>query len=202
MKAIRILAVLALVMFLVAEFGDAAKGLVEGWNQDTENAAMTLQNPIEFRVDAKNILALDTLRNQADGKSLPYVMTGVNLDRLQYPSWSVWSLFLVLPFVLLAFYGFYCVLRLIYSVLRGEVFTKLNVHRMRFFVYSLLAAGVVMELQQWAIYEYMASQVVLEGYKVVGYTLEYPWFSYLLLALFTEIFAVGVKLKEEQDLTI
>lgn len=66
----------------------------------------------------------------------------------------------------------------------------------------MLAAGVVMELQQWAIYEYMASQVVLEGYKVVGYTLEYPWFSYLLLALFTEIFAVGVKLKEEQDLTI
>jgi len=28
------------------------------------------------------------------------------------------------------------------------------------------------------------------------------WFGYIMLALFTEIFAAGVKLKEEQDLTI
>lgn len=65
-----------------------------------------------------------------------------------------------------------------------------------------MAAAFVLELYQWMLYDYMASQVMLEGYRVASYTLEYPLFCYIMLALFTEIFAVGVKLKEEQDLTI
>jgi hypothetical protein len=34
------------------------------------------------------------------------------------------------------------------------------------------------------------------------YSFKYAWFNYMLLALFTEIFAIGVKIKEEQDLTV
>ena len=52
------------------------------------------------------------------------------------------------------------------------------------------------------IYHDLASQVQLEGYEVLPYSFKYAWFNYMLLALFTEIFAIGVKIKEEQDLTV
>ena len=129
-------------------------------------------------------------------------MDRAEVDGLKYPAWFGWGWLLIMPFALLCFYGFYCVVRVILSVSRGEVFTQENVRRMRFFAYPVMAAAFVLELYQWMLYDYMASQVMLEGYRVANYTLEYPLFCYLMLVLFTEIFAAGVKLKEEQDLTI
>lgn len=198
MKAIKILAVLALVLFVVAEVGDGIRGFRDGWNE----ADLKMHAPFTLKLEAENALVLDTLKNQVDGKLLPYVMDRAEVDGLKYPAWFGWGWLLIMPFALLCFYGFYCVVRVILSVSRGEVFTQENVRRMRFFAYSVMAAAFVLELYQWMFYDYMASQVMLEGYRVASYTLEYPLFCYIMLALFTEIFAVGVKLKEEQDLTI
>lgn len=198
MKAIKILAILALVMFVVAEVGDGIRGFRDGWNE----ADLKMHAPFTLKLEAENALVLDTLKNQVDGKLLPYVMDRAEVDGLKYPAWFGWGWLLIMPFTLLCFYGFYCVVRVILSVSRGEVFTQENVRRMRFFAYSVMAAAFVLELYQWMLYDYMASQVMLEGYRVASYTLEYPLFCYIMLALFTEIFAVGVKLKEEQDLTI
>ena len=198
MKAIKILAVLALVLFVVAEVGDGIRGFRDGWNE----ADLKMHAPFTLKLEAENALVLDTLKNQVDGKLLPYVMDRAEVDGLKYPAWFGWGWLLIMPFTLLCFYGFYCVVRVILSVSRGEVFTQENVRRMRFFAYSVMAAAFVLELYQWMLYDYMASQVMLEGYRVASYTLEYPLFCYIMLALFTEIFAVGVKLKEEQNLTI
>ena len=198
MKAIKILAVLALVLFVVAEVGDGIRGFRDGWNE----ADLKMHAPFTLKLEAENALVLDTLKNQVDGKLLPYVMDRAEVDGLKYPAWFGWGWLLIMPFALLCFYGFYCVVRVILSVSRGEVFTQENVRRMRFFAYPVMAAAFVLELYQWMLYDYMASQVMLEGYRVANYTLEYPLFCYIMLALFTEIFAVGVKLKEEQDLTI
>ena len=198
MKAIKILAVLALVLFVVAEVGDGIRGFRDGWNE----ADLKMHAPFTLKLEAENALVLDTLKNQVDGKLLPYVMDRAEVDGLKYPAWFGWGWLLIMPFTLLCFYGFYCVVRVILSVSHGEVFTQENVRRMRFFAYSVMAAAFVLELYQWMLYDYMASQVMLEGYRVASYTLEYPLFCYIMLALFTEIFAVGVKLKEEQDLTI
>lgn len=202
MKAIKILAVLALVMFVVAEVGDGFRGFMDGWNSADEQAALKMHTPFTLNLEAENALVLDTLKNQVDGKLLPYVMDCAEVDGLKYPVWYGWGWLLIMPFALLCFYGFYCVVRVILSVSHGEVFTQENVRRMRFFAYPVMAAAFVLELHQWMLYDYMASQVMLEGYRVASYTLEYPLFCYVMLALFTEIFAVGVKLKEEQDLTI
>ena len=73
---------------------------------------------------------------------------------------------------------------------------------MRLFVYSALLLGVLSELLVYASYLNVAAHVDIPGYEVVYSGLKYAWLPYLLLALFTEIFAIGVKLKEEQDLTI
>ena len=202
MKAIKILAVLALVMFVIAEMGDGIRGFKDGWNEADEQGALKMHTPFTLNLEAENTLVLDTLKNQADGKLLPYVMNRAEVDGLKYPAWFGWGWLLIMPFALLCFYGFYCVVRVILSVSRGEVFTQENVRRMRFFAYPVMAAAFVLELHQWMLYDYMASQVMMEGYRVASYTLEYPLFCYVMLALFTEIFAAGVKLKEEQDLTI
>lgn len=202
MKAIKILAVLALVMFVIAEVGDGIRGFKDGWNEADEQGALKMHTPFTLNLEAENALVLDTLKNQADGKLLPYVMNRAEVDGLKYPAWFGWGWLLIMPFALLFFYAFYCVVRVILSVSRGEVFTQENVRRMRFFAYPVMAAAFVLELHQWMLYDYMASQVMLEGYRVASYTLEYPLFCYVMLALFTEIFAAGVKLKEEQDLTI
>ena len=202
MKAIKILAVLALVMFVIAEVGDGIRGFKDGWNEADEQGALKMHTPFTLNLEAENALVLDTLKNQADGKLLPYVMDRAEVDGLKYPAWFGWGWLLIMPFALLFFYAFYCVVRVILSVSRGEVFTQENVRRMRFFAYPVMAAAFVLELHQWMLYDYMASQVMLEGYRVASYTLEYPLFCYVMLALFTEIFAAGVKLKEEQDLTI
>ena len=87
-------------------------------------------------------------------------------------------------------------------MLRGSVFTRQNVRRMRLFVYSTLLLGMLFELMCYASYLNVTTHVVIPGYEVAYGGLEYTWLPYLLLALFTEIFAIGVKLKEEQDLTI
>ena len=71
-----------------------------------------------------------------------------------------------------------------------------------FALYGFYSVGLLFELQQWGIYHDLASQVRLEGYEVLPYSFKYAWFNYMLLALFTEIFAIGVKIKEEQDLTV
>lgn len=202
MKAIKILAVLALVMFVIAEMGDGIRGFKDGWNEADEQGALKMHTPFTLNLEAENTLVLDTLKNQADGKLLPYVMNRAEVDGLKYPAWFGWGWLLIMPFALLCFYAFYCVVRVILSVSRGEVFTQENVRRMRFFAYPVMAAAFVLELHQWMLYDYMASQVMMEGYRVASYTLEYPLFCYVMLALFTEIFAAGVKLKEEQNLTI
>ena len=92
--------------------------------------------------------------------------------------------------------------RLVLTATKGEVFVRKNVRRMRIFVYALISVSLLFELQQWGIYHDLASQVQLEGYEVLSYSFKYAWFNYMLLALFTEIFAIGVKIKEEQDLTV
>lgn len=91
MKAIKILAVLALVMFVVAEVGDGFRGFMDGWNSADEQAALKMHTPFTLNLEAENALVLDTLKNQVDGKLLPYVMDCAEVDGLKYPAWFGWG---------------------------------------------------------------------------------------------------------------
>lgn len=146
--------------------------------------------------------AVNFIHNKSGQLFLPYTVESITIENITPPIWSWILMVLSVPLVLFFLFGIYCVGRLIVSVLRGSIFTKRNVSRMRYFVYSLLVFGILMELHQWILYQSVAPQITLEGYEVASYSLTGAWFGYIMLALFTEIFAVGVKLKEEQDLTI
>ena len=207
MKAIKILAVLALVMFVVEVLGDAATGFmreredfqeqVEKREHEHRKETCTLQLKA-----VRGEQAVDSIHNKSGQMFLPYTVESITIENVTPPTWSWILMVLSVPFTLFFLFGIYCVGRLIVSVLRGSIFTKRNVSRMRYFVYSLLVFGILMELHQWILYQSVAPQITLEGYEVASYSLTGAWFGYIMLALFTEIFAVGVKLKEEQDLTI
>lgn len=53
MKAIKILAVLALVMFVIAEVGDGIRGFRDGWNEIDEQAALKMHAPFTLNLEAE-----------------------------------------------------------------------------------------------------------------------------------------------------
>ena len=188
MNKIRVCAFLALVVFIGSVVTDMFSGFMDGWNEAG---------------DQKDFHALPSvsLLVRADDTPMYCNTSEVSVQGFRSTKWR-WVSFLLFPAGLFALYGFYSVARLVLTATKGEVFVRKNVRRMRIFVYALISVSLLFELQQWGIYHDLTSQVQLEGYEVLPYSFKYAWFNYMLLALFTEIFAIGVKIKEEQDLTV
>ena len=109
----------------------------------------------------------------------------------------LFAMFAIIPF----FVGIYCLIRLLVSISKREVFTSDNVARLRFFTYSFAALYGLMTLHDWLNHLEAVKQVALLGYEVVA-SHDTDFTSLVIIILFTEIFAAGVKIKEEQDLTI
>lgn len=207
MRAIKVLAVLALVMFVVDVLGGVATDFMGRMEESQEQLE---KREHEHRKETCTLQLkavrgeqlVDSVYDKSGQIFLPYTVESITVEDVTPPTWNWILMVLSVPLVLFFLFGIYCVGRLIVSVLRGSIFTKCNVSRMRYFVYSLLTLGVLMELNQWILYQSVAPQITLEGYEVASYSLTGAWFGFIMLALFTEIFAAGVKLKEEQDLTI
>ena len=79
----------------------------------------------------------------------------------------------------------------------------MNVHRIRWLVYSLFATQLIVALINWLAEQAAIAQINLPGYEIVSNAfMEIDWISMIVTILLTEIFAIGTKIKEEQDLTI
>ena len=199
MKRIRILAVLVGVVFLFTGLRGGVQGVIDGWNEAGDNREFNF--PTSVSVKADKTVAADSLFNSEMKQQIPYRIEALQTDI----DVSVWSTVLdvaMFPIALLCLYGVYCMARMVVSVTRKEVFTRKNVKRLRIFIYVMILTGIFMELRHYCQYCDIVSQIHLSGYAIEPYSLKSPWAFFLLFALFTEIFAVGVKIKEEQDLTI
>ena len=144
--------------------------------------------------------AVDSLTNRFADKSVPYQVKRIGTVIVP----TVWSsivnffaMFAIIPF----FVGIYCLIRLLVSISKREVFTSDNVARLRVFTYSFAALYGLMTLHDWLNHLEAVKQVALLGYEVVA-SHDTDFTSLVIIILFTEIFAAGVKIKEEQDLTI
>lgn len=201
MKRIKILAVLAIVFFIVQDVMDGFRGFRKGFDAAGDETEFVSSMDVEVRPTTACVS--DTLYDRASGTQAPFWANriGASYEAERTPTMLGMLFLLGLPLLALVFYGIYCFVRMLVSVLRGDVFTRLNVRRMRFFVYSVLLLDCWMEVYRWLSFR-LVERLEIPGYEVVYSGLEYSWLSYILLALFTEVFAVGVKMKEEQDLTI
>lgn len=213
MKKISILGILA-ILVIVAEFTYA---MIAGW-VDMKNSFLEGYNSVNVHsgtpqpeysglfdkvyVDVRPLetTAVDSLTNRFADKSVPYQVKRIGTVIVP----TVWSsivnffaIFAIIPF----FVGIYCLIRLLVSISKREVFTSDNVARLRFFTYSFAALYGLMTLHDWLNHLEAVKQVALLGYEVVA-SHDTDFTSLVIIILFTEIFAAGVKIKEEQDLTI
>ena len=201
MRKIKLLALLVIVAFVVQDLVGMFSGFTDGLHAAGDSTEYNAH--FDLAVRPTDALVPDTLQGVTNGVKAPYWATRIEgYGRIQNSVPQVVLNIAAFPLALFVLYGIYCLIRLVISVLRGSVFTRQNVRRMRTFVYSTLLLGVLFELMTYASYLNVAAHVAIPGYEVAYGGLEYTWLPYLLLALFTEIFAIGVKLKEEQDLTI
>lgn len=200
MGKIRILAILVIVAFIFTSLKNGIQGAVDGWNEVDENAVQ--YNPtVNVSVKADNALVTDSLFNSVMKQNVPYQIETLQ-TKIEESLWYKVFGFVIFPIAIACLYGVYTMGRMVVSVTRKEVFVRKNVKRMRIFVYAMILMGICMELQRYCQYCDIVSQIHLPGYEIKSFSLKYAWTSYLIFALFTEIFAVGVKIKEEQDLTI
>ena len=201
MRKIKLLALLVIVAFVVQDLVGMFSGFTDGLHAAGDSTEYNAH--FDLAVRPTDALVPDTLQGVTNGVKAPYWATRIEgYGRIQKSVPQVVLNIVAFPLALFVLYGIYCLIRLVISVLRGSVFTRQNVRRMRLFVYSTLLLGVLFELMSYASYLNVTAHVDIPGYEVAYGGLEYTWLPYLLLALFTEIFAIGVKLKEEQDLTI
>lgn len=205
MRRVRILAVLVIAVFLFVELGSATRGFIDGWNEGGEQREFT-GFPVALSLKAHETAKVDSVFCPQFNTYAPYEMEAVSVDIAGTGiKTSGWHAALSVLSVLLAFfmiYGFYCLIRMVFFVTKGDVFTRKNVYRMRIFVYGTILFSICMETSLWLQYTEIASHVQFAGYEVASYTLKSEWIFYVILALLTEVFAVGVKIKEEQDLTV
>lgn len=167
----------------------------------TENPTLYSPEAVLVEVRPLETTNLDSLHNSIMNENLPYKIDKVSVAIVP----SSWSriVFCFGAFAVLAILaGIYCLIRVLISISKRNVFTHDNVVRMRVFTYSLLVFSILNALMEWLNYVEVVKQVSLPGYEIKGFSMSEDWISLVVIVLFTEIFAVGVKMKEEQDLTI
>lgn len=200
MRKIRILAVLLIIVFLFTSLRSGIRGFIDGWDEAGDSRSFKYPT-VSVSVKADQSLVPDSLFNSGIKQNVPYRIETLKTEINE----SVWSTILevmLLPIMLACLYGVYSLIRMVVAVTRKEVFIRKNVKRMRIFVYTMILTAILFELNRYCQYCDMFSQIHLTGYELESYSLRYSWVSFLIFALFTEIFAVGVKMKEEQDLTV
>lgn len=202
MRTIRILGIiviLALVWNVVKEF---TPGFVDGWNSVDDYPSLPQElSSVSLSVRGyKEGVTPDSLFNRAMQCAVPCEPGSINT----YISHGAgdYMVFAVFPFLLLCIYGFYCLIRLLVSVSKGEILTRKNMRRLRFFIYPVVVSSALFELQRYLLYRSAVRELVSSDYVFSDFHLKYSWVLMLVLVLLTEIFSQAVRIKEENDLTI
>ena len=211
MKKINILGIIAIIVFIasiIGTFGDFKEGAIDGWNHtDQMRSDSIYRNPNKVTYTHFNVQKLeDSIQSKVANKQLymnvPYEVNSIS-TYVEPSTWHNILQMLLFPLAIALLYGFYCLIHFLISISKKEVFTDMNVHRIRWLVYSLFATQLIVALINWLAEQAAIAQINLPGYEIVSNAfMEIDWISMIVTILLTEIFAIGTKIKEEQDLTI
>lgn len=208
MKQIRFLGILAILAFIlefVFSFQSAFSDFEEGLKDGMQRTEMEKKDRPSYMVKV-NITPKDTKNKDAYIDSYNRNVTNTISQVRTYIKPSLASDLINIPVVislLASIYGFYLLIRAFISISKRDVFTKKNVWRIRFSCYSSIIWNLTVFIQQLMIERDALNQIIIPGYNITGIsTYEFSWTYMAIFILLTEIFAVSVKIKEEQDLTI
>lgn len=208
MKQIRFLGILAILAFIlefVFSFQSAFSDFEEGLKDGMQRTEMEKKDRPSYMVKV-NITPKDIKNKDAYIDSYNRNVTNTISQVRTYIKPSLASDLINVPVVislLASIYGFYLLIRAFISISKRDVFTKKNVWHIRFSCYSSIIWNLTIFVQQVMIERDALNQVIIPGYNITGIsTYEFSWTYMAIFVLLTEIFAVSVKIKEEQDLTI
>ena len=208
MKKFRILGIVAIlvivlefILSITASWKDASDSFMEGFNSTQRKEHALSYRSVAVSVRPLETTRLDSLTNSLTKENIPYKI--VKVDVPIHP--SIWSNIIIIfggvsVFAILG--GIYCLIRLLIAISKRDVFSNTNVIRIRVFTYSLVFFQFLNSLLEWLDYLEVTKQIALKGYEIKGFHLSADWTLLVIMILFTEIFAVGVKIEEEQELTI
>ena len=207
MKKFRILGIIAIIAMaanFILNFEDGWSSFLEGYHEGARTYKSVPDNLYRVSLEVKPLesIANDSIFNQVAGQKVPYWTSEITT----YTQPSLWITFVMIISALSMFafiIGFYLFVRFLLEVSKRNVFCEANVWRIRFFVYSYTAIVVSMELFAWIAGGAAIAQTQIPGYQIIDHAEASPeWTPVIMMIILAECFAIGVKMKEEQDLTI
>jgi hypothetical protein len=177
---------------------------LEGYHEGARTYKSVPDNLYRVSLEVKPLesIANDSIFNQVAGQKVPYWTSEITT----YTQPSLWITLVMIISALSMFafiIGFYLFVRFLLEVSKRNVFCEANVWRIRFFVYSYTAIVVSMELFAWIAGGAAIAQTQIPGYQIIDHAETSPeWMPVIMMIILAECFAIGVKMKEEQDLTI
>ena len=207
MKKFRILGIISIIAMVVGiaiNFDDGLRSFNEG-RKEGENSYKSIPDNL-YRVSLEVVpiegTTNDSIFNEVAERKLPYQVSEITT----YTKPSVWITLVMIMSGLSMFafiFGFCFFVRFLIEVSKRNVFCEANVWRIRFFVYSYTAIVVSMELFAWIAGSAALAQTQIPGYQIIDHAEASPtWLPVIMMIILAECFAIGVKMKEEQDLTI
>lgn len=199
----------SLIHSLKNSWQDMAWAFQQGWedaDQSTEYNFTSSNVFLSLRPDVIGHYS-DSVYNQATGKWLPlqYRDIVVQTEKQANPAWkSVVVTLLAFAILILWIIQLVTFVKLIRAINRSVVFAWPNVMKLKVIGYSMVAAFVSNALFTSLNKAASLVEIRIEEYTLYNSTLwEFGWLiPGLSVLLIAEIFAIGLRMKEEQDLTI
>ena len=203
-KILGIISIIAMVVGIAINFDDGLRSFNEG-RKEGENSYKSIPDNL-YRVSLEVVpiegTTNDSIFNEVAERKLPYQVS--EITTYTQPSQWITLVMILTAFSMFAFiFGFCFFVRFLIEVSKRNVFCEANVWRIRFFVYSYTAIIVSMELFAWIAGSAAIAQTQIPGYQIIDHAEASPsWIPVIMMIILAECFAIGVKMKEEQDLTI
>lgn len=199
----------SVVNYFYNEKEDFVEGFIDGQNKALnmyEDKTLLTSVFLTMRPDGIGQYP-DSLYDSASGKYMPaqYRQVVVKVEDHANTGWSeavyaIMALFVLASVIAMAI----CFLKLIYAINKSKVFDWTNVLKLRIIGIAMFVLFICDAIISYMDYYLNVAQIDVKGYVVHGtgissFSLLLPALIILLIA---EIFAMGLRLKEEQDLTI
>ena len=203
-RIIGVIAIIAMIANIAINFEDGWRSFKKGYDEGNRTYKTIPDNlyPVSLEVVPITGIANDSIFNQVAECKVPYQVS--EITTYTQPSKWITLVMIISGLSCIAFIiAFFLFIQFLVEVSRRNVFCEANVWRIRFLVYSYTAIVISMELFAWIAGSAAISQTQIPGYQIIDHAEASPsWIPVIMMIILAECFAIGVKMKEEQDLTI
>lgn len=215
--SIYLLSILVIVVLALSVLLPSGQILKLGWESFSAGFEMGMnhEEPLEYSplqvqfvpTTATMIQPPDSIRFE-DGSMLPVVIDSmaVMVPDSKIPAWTTWTLLLLTPLqIVLLCIILWKFLRFIINVSKARIFVNQNVKYLRQTSFALIAIAAIQTIGG-LIQDHIFGlfQLSWEGYELGAYW-SFPW-SNLIIAvvglLLAQVWAYGIQIEKEQELTI